>query len=260
MQLSGIKVLGMLGGAAKGTYARLDQDDANFEIYYKPLKGFIEEKEFDGLDLDVEEEMSLSGIIRLIDRLKADFGEDFLITMAPVATALLSDEPKYNLSGFSYEALEVMKGNQIAWYNTQFYCGWGDISNTDTFDQIIAHGYPANKITIGLVTNPENGSGWIPHNILQEILLNLTTRYPNLCGIMGWEYFNSLPGGTERPWEWAANMTRYIRNGQSQNPTQRHKLLGFSALWALADFNIKQSEGEAPKPDAFDYFSENEEV
>lgn len=29
---------------------------------------------------------------------------------------------------------------------------------------------------------------------------------------MCWEFFNALPGGLERPWEWAANMARTIRS------------------------------------------------
>lgn len=28
---------------------------------------------------------------------------------------------------------------------------------------------------------------------------------------MCWEFFNALPGGLERPWEWAANMARTLR-------------------------------------------------
>src|SRR4051812_41130764 len=110
----------MLGGAAKGSFTRLDKDDATFEAYYIPLRNLIRERALDGLDLDVEEPMSLAGIIRLIDRLKADFGSSFLITLAPVAAALISDKEEHNLSGFNYEALEVMRGTSIAWYNTQF--------------------------------------------------------------------------------------------------------------------------------------------
>jgi chitinase len=69
----------MLGGAAKGSFTRLDLDDATFEAYYIPLRNLIRERGLDGLDLDVEEPMTLAGIIRLIDRLKIDFGETFLI-------------------------------------------------------------------------------------------------------------------------------------------------------------------------------------
>ncbi|POS88358.1 hypothetical protein EPUL_000101 [Erysiphe pulchra] len=249
----------MLGGAAKGTFARLDQDEASFELYYKPLQDFVKEKNLDGLDLDVEEEMSLSGIIRLIDRLKADFGEDFLITLAPVATALIFDDPRCNLSGFSYEALEVMRGNKIAWYNTQFYCGWGDMSNTNNFDQIMAHGYPANKIVIGLVTNPKNGNGWISHDVLQEVLINLKARYPNFGGIMGWEYFNSLPGGCKTPWKWAANMTHYIRSDISIDSAQIFAMLRSSEQSANSEID-SHLENEAPMPNSFEYISDIDEV
>lgn len=115
LQASGVKVLGMLGGAAKGTFARLDGDDVErFESYYIPLRDVIKEHNLNGVDLDVEEEMSLQGIIRLIDRLRADFGPQFLITMAPVATALIPGQP--HLSGFDYAQLETMRGHEIAWY------------------------------------------------------------------------------------------------------------------------------------------------
>jgi hypothetical protein len=105
--------MGMLGGAAKGSFTRLDLDDVTFETYYIPLRDLIRERGLDGLDLDVEERMSLAGVIRLIDRLKSDFGSGFTITLAPVAAALMSDNPRHNLSGFSYEALEVMRGPQV---------------------------------------------------------------------------------------------------------------------------------------------------
>ncbi|RKF65100.1 chitinase [Erysiphe neolycopersici] len=259
LQYIGIKILGMLGGAAKGSFARLDRDEASFELYYKPLQDFIKEKNLDGLDLDVEEEISLSSIIRLIDRLKADFGEDFLITLAPVATALIFEEPKYNLSGFSYEALDVMRGNKIAWYNTQFYCGWGDMSNTNAFDQIIAHGYNANKIVIGLITNPKNGSGWVSPDVLQGVLIKLKIKYPNFGGIMGWEYFNSLPGGSEAPWEWAANMTRYIRSDLATDSAQIYAMLRSFEQSANSKVD-SHLENEAPKPNSFEYISDNDEV
>lgn len=121
LQAAGVKVLGMLGGAAKGTYCKetLDSDDdATFERYYGAVRDMVRERGLDGLDLDVEEPMRLGGVVRLIDRLRKDFGKDFLITLAPVAPALL--DFRRNLSGFDYEALEVMRGKDIAFYNCQF--------------------------------------------------------------------------------------------------------------------------------------------
>lgn len=121
LQASGVKLMGMLGGAAKGAFSKdtLDSDEeAVFERYYGAVRDMVRERGLDGLDLDVEEPFSLAGIVRLIDRLRADFGPDFVISLAPVAPALL--DPRRNLSGFDYEALEVMRGREIAFYNCQF--------------------------------------------------------------------------------------------------------------------------------------------
>ncbi|KAG9240947.1 glycoside hydrolase family 18 protein [Calycina marina] len=254
LQAAGVRVLGMLGGAAKGSFIRLDLDEATFELYYIPLRDLIREKALDGLDLDVEEPMTLAGIIRLIDRLKQDFGEHFIITLAPVAAALQSDNPRHNLSGFSYEALEVMRGKQIAWYNTQFYCGWGDMSKTAGFDFTIARGWPAHKIVIGLVTNPGNGSGWVPFEILQEVLITLKERYPTFGGVMGWEFFNSLPGDRAAPWEWAAFMTRTIRAGAAI-PLVTGKSDAVNPLLATVAYSDVEGEAQVPKP--FEYYSDD---
>ena len=222
LQASGVKVMGLLGGAAKGSYLRLDGSQEMFELFYKPLKDLINERALEGLDLDVEEEMSLAGIVRLIDRLRADFGKDFIITMAPVAAAML--DVANNLSGFDYQALEAMRGRDIAWYNTQFYCGWGDLHTTLMYDAIIARGWAPEKIVIGVVTNPSNGRGYVQWFIFAAVLTLLQARYSRFGGVMGWEYFNSLPGGTERPWEWARDMTKALRgSGVVARPLQRRK-------------------------------------
>lgn len=249
----------MLGGAAKGSFTRLDSDDASFEAYYVPLRNLIRERNLDGLDLDVEEPMTLAGIIRLIDRLKSDFGKNFIITLAPVAAALMSDRPEHNLSGFSYEALEVMRGKDIAFYNTQFYCGWGDLSKTDGYDFIVARGYSADKIVIGMVTNPGNGSGWVPFEILQEVLITLKHRYPAFGGVMGWEYFNSQPGDRSRPWEWAAFMTKHLMRSPPRHISASDPLLAPPPVkqnpLMMVDGDPK-AKNDAPVPTAFEYYSD----
>lgn len=211
LQASGVKILGMLGGAAKGSYARLDGDDvARFEAYYVPLRDMVRKHRLDGLDLDIEEDISIPGTVRLIDRLKADFGNDFLITLAPVASALLPNQP--HLSGpLVYSLLEQMRGDKIAWYNAQFYNGWGDASSSAWYDAIIGLGWDPNKVVIGLLTNPSLGGGHVERTKCEGVLRTLRQRYPTFGGVMGWEYFNALPGGTARPWEWAAAMSRTIR-------------------------------------------------
>lgn len=205
----GVKVLSMLGGAAPGSFARLDRSEAEFESYYPPLRDMVRHHGLDGLDLDVEEEMSLAGIIRLVDRLKADCGPSFIITMSPVATAL---QGRPHLSGFDYEALEVMRGTSIDFYNVQFYNNWGRLSDTMGYGAILRQGWLPEKVVVGVLTNPGNGHGWIPFEDLQRTLKALAQYQPRFGGVMGWEYFNSLPGDRQRPWEWAEMMMKTLRN------------------------------------------------
>ena len=210
LQAGGIRVLGMLGGAAKGSYALLDGEQELFEVFYEPLRQMVLWSGLDGLDLDVEEEMSLVGIIRLIDRLKTDFGDDFLITLAPVATALQNRE---HLSGFDYRILESTIGDKIAWYNAQFYCGWGSIATTEGYDEIIRCGWPPEKVVMGMVTNPANGAGFMPDLIVFKTMRKLLQVYPKFGGVMGWEYFNSRVSTDpyKRPWSWAKLMSGILK-------------------------------------------------
>ena len=212
MQDVGVKVLGMLGGAAKGSFQRLDKSEEEFEAYYVPLRDMIRFHNLEGIDLDVEEEMSLSGIIRLIDRLKADFGPEFIITLAPVATAL---QGRPHLSGFDYEALEIMRGGSIAWYNTQFYNGWGRLETFIDYDAILRRGWKPEKIVVGVLTDPGLGHGYIELEELKRTMAVLVQFYRGFGGVMGWEYYNSRPGDESMPWLWATTMMSCVRNYHS---------------------------------------------
>ncbi|MFK4090866.1 discoidin domain-containing protein [Kribbella sp. NPDC020789] len=202
MQAQGVKVSAFVGGAAQGSFQRLDTD---FATYYPRLKNLVTTYGLDGLDLDVEESMSQAGINRLIDQLTADFGTGFIITLAPVAPALSGGG---NLSGFNYETLERDRGAQIDWYNAQFYCGWGSMATTTGYDNIIARGlFTPAKVVAGVVTNSANCSGYVALSTLKSTLAALVAKYPTFGGVDGWEYFNSDPGGTSAPWQWAREMT-----------------------------------------------------
>lgn len=201
----GVKVMGMLGGAARGSFERLDGNQEQFELFYRPLLAVIRRHELDGLDLDVEEPMSLGGIIRLIDRLKSDQGDGFIVTLAPVAAALLGIG---NLSGFDYRQLEQARAAKISWYNTQFYNGWGPADDPRMYAALVALGWSPQRVVYGLLTNPGNGSqGYVPQEQIGPILGALVEQYPTFGGVMGWEYFNSLPGEKAKPWQWAAEMS-----------------------------------------------------
>lgn len=281
LQASGVMVLGMLGGAARGSYERLDASQAQFERYYAALHAMIRTRSLDGLDLDVEEPMSLRGIVRLIDRLRADFGRDFIITLAPVAAALLGDDdPRRNLSGFGYDALHAARGHEISWYNAQFYCGWGDCSNPAMYELILARGrFPADKVVVGLVTNSANGSGWVPWEVLASVLPVMAGRRVDFGGVMGWEYFNSLPGGEEKPWEWAMFMTALLRGERvvssaeqsaesevqrretAESARQKDQLENRNAVYGTVEADPDDAKGsDAPVPHDFEYHSDETET
>ncbi|KAI5863043.1 glycoside hydrolase superfamily [Durotheca rogersii] len=210
LQAAGVTVMGMLGGAARGSFRRLDGDDAQFERYYGPLRDFVGTYNLQGLDLDVEEAMSLGGVVRLIDRLKADFGDGFVVSLAPVASALTAGGG--NLSGFDYGELEASRGGRIAFYNAQFYFGWGDASRAADYEAILDDGFPAAKVVMGVLTSPANGNGYVSLSRHAPVLAELAAENPAFGGVAGWEYFNSLPGGGAAPWQWAAWVADHIRS------------------------------------------------
>ncbi|KAI1375870.1 glycoside hydrolase family 18 protein [Hypoxylon crocopeplum] len=228
LQAAGVTVMGMLGGAAAGSYQRLDGDDAEFEQYYGLLHDMIGTYNLQGLDLDVEESMSLDGMIRLIDRLKQDFGDGFVISLAPVASALT--EGGGNLSGFNYFDLEAQRGSSISFYNGQFYYGWGNAGSASDYESILDDGFPADKVVMGMVTNPSNGGGFIDLDSEAPVLQELTSENPTFGGVAGWEYFNSLPGGSSSPWEWAAWMGDHVRSAAATDAEKR-EISSTEAIW-----------------------------
>lgn len=202
LQGQGVQVLGMVGGAAQGSFQRLDTE---FDTYYPVLKNIISTYKLDGVDLDVEEEMSQAGIERLVRSLRADFGPEFQITLAPVASALSGGG---NLSGFDYEELYRNVGGDISWFNAQFYNGWGDASSTADYDAIINRGViPARKVSLGVLTNSGNGgSGYVDVAGLRSTLTALKDKYTDFGGATGWEYFNAQPADGSGPWQWVTDV------------------------------------------------------
>lgn len=82
---------------------------------------------------------------------------------------------------------------------------------------------------MGLITNPGNGAGFVPWPTLQHVLRTLRARYPSFGGVMGWEYFNAMPGDLDRPWEWVKNMSSVLRTTLPAPTTQQMPLRPFGA-------------------------------
>ena len=184
----GIKIVLMVGGAG-GAFTDLF---SNFEVYYGFLKKLLEEKDiFDGIDLDVEEITPIDNIKKLINRIDADFGKDFIIAMAPVAYSLQRDTP--GMSGFVYKDLfKAPEGKRINYFNGQFYY---DLTE-QTYIDVINNGYPPDKIVFGMESGEDVEA-------VQTIVANLTNKYNDFGGVYVWEYFSAYENN---PYEWAIIM------------------------------------------------------
>ncbi len=231
LKRAGIRVMAMVGGAAPGSFTRdtLDSSDsAVFEHYYGQLRDDVVGRYgLQGFDVDVEQAMSQAGIARLVNRLNRDFNNGtgdalFEVTLAPVASALLPGGGGANLSGFDYARLAMDVGSEsIAFYNAQFYNGFGTTASPADYEAVVGEGsaqpFSAEKVMMGQVTAPTEGYGYVVPDVLNQTVVALRNRFTNtmhqLGGIMGWEYFDSKPGGTAAPWKWAQAMTAILRPG-----------------------------------------------
>ena len=202
LQADGITVRMMLGGAAQGSYADLF---SNWRTFYPILRQTLRQYKLNGIDLDVEENVSLPNIERLIRRLRIDFGPAFIITLSPVCSALWNGA---NLSGFNYiDLYQSPVGHDIGWFNAQFYSGFGSLGSPTDYDHVLAAGvFTADKVVAGVIANPHDGSGFIPITTLVDTIHSLVAEHTNFGGLADWEYFDALPGGQTNPVEWARIM------------------------------------------------------
>ena len=187
----GVTIMLMIGGAG-GAYQNLFSD---FENNYKELKELLEEKTWiQGIDLDIEESVKMEDIQKLMDRLIDDFGEDFIITMAPVSSTLITDGG--SMAGFNYKKLYQSKqGKYISWFNTQCYYSF----SYDTYESIIKNGYPPEKVVMGMESGQFDEKTF--KNALDEVN-KILKEYPNMAGVFDWEYLNAPPS-KDNPSLWA---------------------------------------------------------
>lgn len=183
--------INLLIGGAGTAFNRLFSD---YNCYYKLLKESVENSLnfIDGFNLDIEENVDINDIIKLVNNLKSDF-PDKQITFAPLAGSIATDEP--GMGGFSYKTLNEKIGNQIDFYNVQCY---GEYTE-DLFNQMVDNGYPCEKIVMGML------SGQDFNDIIQElekIVINPDKSKSNIGGVAVWEYFNAPPSSPQHPYVW----------------------------------------------------------
>ena len=101
--------------------------------------------------------------------LRHDFGPDFIITLAPVASALRNGGA--NLSGFNYGELEKVQGDNIAFYNAQFYNGFGDMGSARSYETTVKQGsWDPLKVLAGQITSPVNGGQFVEFETLNQTI------------------------------------------------------------------------------------------
>lgn len=127
------------------------------------------------------------------------------------------------------------------------------------YEMLLMKGWAPEKVVVGLVTSPDNGGGFIPFDILASVIPLMLGQHARFGGVMGWEYFNSLPGGRDRPWEWAQWMTRALRGDRAMAPEVVMPVGKVDGAPAGED-NVADPDDdrgkEAPLPAAFEYYSD----
>ena len=183
----GIKIILMVGGAG-GAFQTLF---SNYNTYYNLLKNLVYSKKdiIDGIDLDIEEQVSINNVEHLIKTIKTDFGSNFIITMAPIQNSMQSDQP--GMGGFIYKDLYKTSGSLIDYFNVQCYFEY----SVNAYKEIINNGYPIEKIVMGSISSQD-----ITQNI--NTIKNIVQIYPNIGGVFNWEYYDSPPD-SHNPGTWA---------------------------------------------------------
>jgi hypothetical protein len=144
-----------------------------------------------------------------------------------------------HLSGFNHFELESSEaGRLVHWYNVQFYCGWGDAGDERLYEAMVTSGWDPKKLVLGVITNPENGSGHVDLPRLGTCIGKLLQKYDSsFGGVMGWEYYNA--GGSGQPEEWVRSIAGFLGKNLSEKPAP-----GLSTIAAIE----AGSSAEAPVP------------
>lgn len=185
-----VKIILMVGGAGGGFQTLFN----NYTTAYGQLRDLVRRHPIiTGIDLDIEESVTLDNVKKLINSIKTDFPDpEFIVTMAPVQGSLQSDSP--GMGGFVYKDLyNSPEGQYISYFNGQFY---GDFS-VQAYQQCVANGYPASKVVMGSMS----GTGSI------DVVQQLSTLYTDFGGVFSWEYCNTTP--TPIQWSTAMHATLY---------------------------------------------------
>jgi len=193
-----IKVNLMIGGAGGG----FEYFFNNYEVCYELLTNLIINSNINGVDLDIEEYVDINNVIKLINQLRLDFDDDFIITMAPISSSLQYDQP--GLGGFVYKQLYDIVGDKINWFNVQEYNDY----TYESYELMINNYYPANKLVFGMLSSEYNVN--LFNDALNEIK-KIYDKWNDFGGCFTFEYFNAPPN-VNNPIVWSQKIYNTIND------------------------------------------------
>ena len=128
----------MIGGAGGG-YRSLF---SNYSVYYSLLKRLLTDKTglITGIDLDIEEIVTLNDTLKLIKDIKSDFPVYDYIYVS-IQFSLETDVP--GMGGFCYK--DILKTDLVDYFIGQFYTDY----TLESFEMCVKNGYPPEKIVMG---------------------------------------------------------------------------------------------------------------
>jgi hypothetical protein len=226
-----VKVLATFGGWDVGDYGQLlNPDNPNAAIWYEELKAVLTTYHFDGLDMDIEEDYRNPGhqavvttnLRTLLENLRWDLGDGFLLTSTPVAADLTS--PRHTVSpGIDYKTL--MLEGWFDWYNLQFYNDsfgdiWGAFGLPD-YDAVLKQNphIPASKLVAIVLTNELTGSdGYYELLRLTPKFTQLARKHWDFGGAAGWTFVEAQVNSSTAlvnqtdPLGWARAISRALHS------------------------------------------------
>ena len=194
----GVSIRLMVGGAG-GAFIELFN---NFEEYYPLLHDTLVSRPWiSGIDLDVEEEVDIYNIVMLVNRIRADFGEDFAISFAPIGAALENDIPGFG--GFCYKELDRLIGDKIDYYAGQFYRDF----SSGSYVQAVSNGYDPSKVVLGMISGQFDSKNFVR---CLDTIIEICEKYKNFGGVFVWEYDGAPP--SRNPADWAILINAVMKN------------------------------------------------
>ena len=166
----------------------------------------------------------LNTTLKILRRLHADFGDDFILTLAPVQQTFWAG-PQFYSGMMNYTTLDRLatapgkpNGKLIDWYNAQFYGDgaeavpvYNESSLMTYYEKIVAAGFEPERVVMTIPTyffDHGRVKDWWPIATYQQILKPIVKKYGDrFGGIAGYEYFNAgLDDKNLDRWQWVRDI------------------------------------------------------